>query len=175
MRDEINRLLSLYERREISRRGMIEAVAAVCVAAGAPGKASAEPSGAPLVNARTFNHVSLVTEDLAKSKAFYSRLTGLPVRSEAPGAFCEFRLENGFLGLYSQTFTARVGEKGAPPERPGFNHLCFGVEGFELKALETELKQAIPEAQPAVRYGSELYIHDPDGTKLQFADVNYKR
>src|SRR6185503_14948846 len=104
VKDQIDQLLSLYERRELSRRGVVEAVAALCAAAGAVGPASAQPSSAPLVKARTFNHVSLMTKDLARSKAFYSRLTGLPVRSEAPGNFCEFRLENGFLGLYSQTF-----------------------------------------------------------------------
>lgn len=167
-------MLSLYERRQISRRGLIEGIAALSVGAGSPVAAAAQPS-APLVKARTFNHVSLVVQDLAKSKAFYTRLTGLPVRSEAPGSFCEFRLDGAFLGLYSQAFINQVGAKGDPPQQPGFNHLCFGVEGFEMKALEAKLKQAIPEAKPVVMYGSELYISDPDGTKLQFADVNYKR
>ena len=175
MKDQIDQLLSLYERRELSRRGVVEAVAALCAAAGAVGPASAQPSSAPLVKARTFNHVSLMTKDLARSKAFYSRLTGLPVRSEAPGNFCEFRLENGFLGLYSQTFMDSIAPKGDPAERPGFNHVCFGVESYDMRRLEGELKLAIPEAKPAVKYGSELYAYDPDGVKLQFADVNYKR
>jgi catechol 2,3-dioxygenase-like lactoylglutathione lyase family enzyme len=172
MLEEVDRLLSLYERRAISRRGLAEAVAAMCVASAGAAKAqAAAPAVAPT---RTLNHVSLVTADLAKTKAFYSRLTGLPVRGEAPGMFCEFKLENGFLGLYSQDFVARFAPKGEPAPPNGFNHLCLGVDGYNSKALAADINRAMPEAKAEVANG-ELYVRDPDGVRVQFADVTYKR
>jgi catechol 2,3-dioxygenase-like lactoylglutathione lyase family enzyme len=163
MRAEFDQLLGLYEQRSISRRGLIEAVAALSLAAG--GAAAAPAAGdVPVVRARTLNHVSIYSTDLARSKAFYSRLTGLPVMGEGPG-FCEFRLENGFLGLYREE----------PGQALGINHLCLGMDGYEPKSLLAKLQATMPEAKASVEYGNQLYVRDPDGAKVQFADVSYKR
>ena len=163
MLEEIDRLLTLYEQRTISRRGVIEAVAALSLVAGA-GKGATTPPATPVVRARTLNHVTITTADVARSKAFYSRLTGLPVRDEGPG-FCELRLENGFIGLYARE----------PGQRFGINHVCLGIDGYEPKALLAKLKTAMPQAKPVIEYGDQVYVHDPDGAKIQFADVTYKR
>src|SRR5436190_18494268 len=118
MKSEVDRLLNLYEQSSISRRGLIEAVAALSLAAGAAG-ASTKPGVTPIVQARTLNHVTITTANVARSKAFYGRLTGLAVRDEGPN-FCELQLENGFLGLYSP-WEAK--------QRVGIDHVCLGIEG----------------------------------------------
>ncbi len=159
---EMDRLLGLYERRSISRRALLEALAALTLGPAVAGQTG--PSPAPLVRARTLNHVTLNSSDVAKSKAFYQRLAGLPVRDQGKD-FCEFRLAEGFLGLYAT----------GPGQRPGFDHFCFGIEGYDPKRLLNHLQQSLSEAQPALEYGDQVYVRDPDGVKVQLADVSYKR
>lgn len=162
MKADIDQILNLYERRSISRRALIEAVAALSLAAGGAAGSPAA-ANAPLARARTLNHVSIFTDDLARSKTFYSRLTGLPVRGEGAD-YCEFQLENGFLGLYRE-----------PGQAPGINHLCLGMDGYDPNALLATIQAAMPEARPAIEYGDQFYVRDPDGARVQFADVDYKR
>ena len=118
----------------------------------------------PVVPARTLNHVTITASDVKRSRDFYGRLTGLPIRDEGPG-FCEFRLENGFLGLYAP-------EAG---QRPGFSHFCFGTAGYDAAAVLARVKAAMPEAKPHIEFGDQVYLDDPDGVEIQFADVGYKR
>jgi len=59
----------------------------------------------------TLNHVTLYSSDVVRSKAFYQRLTGLPIQAEDKES-CEFRLESGFLGIYAPD----------AGQRPGFNY-----------------------------------------------------
>ena len=163
MLPEFDRLLNLYERGGISRRALLEGVALLALGSAVSGQTRPSAAGEPLVRARTLNHVTLVAADVAKSKAFYERLTGLAIRDEGKD-FCEFRLEGSFLGIY-----AREAEEAA-----GFNHFCLGIDGYDAKRLVGQLKQAIPEADATLEYDSQVYVRDPDGVKVQFADVNYK-
>jgi hypothetical protein len=39
----------------------------------------------------------------------------------------------------------------------------------------TALKAAVPEAKPTLEYENQVYVQDPDGVRVQFADVRYKR
>lgn len=164
MHQEIQELVSLFEARAISRRGFAESILALCVTVGGAGKVSAQVAATPVVQARTLNHISIYTADVARSKAFYERLAGLKVRDEGPD-YCEFRLENGFLGLYS-------GQAGQPL---GINHLCLGVSGYDAQALVGRIERTMPHAKPVIENSDQVYVHDPDGAKIQFADVTYKR
>jgi catechol 2,3-dioxygenase-like lactoylglutathione lyase family enzyme len=105
-----------------------------------------------------------MTPNVARSKAFYQTLTGLPVRDEGTD-FCEFRLDNGFLGIYEPD----------PGQEAGFNHFCFGIENYDPQRALAALKASVPQAAPTLEGGSQVYVHDPDGVRVQFADVSYKR
>lgn len=164
MQQEIQSLISLFETHAISRRGFAEGVLALCVTAGGASKATAQVAATPAVRARTLNHVSIYTADVTRSKAFYERLAGMPIRDEGRD-YCEFHLKNGFLGLYSN-------QAGQPL---GINHLCLGVDGYDAQGLVQRIERSIPQAKPFIENGDQVYVHDPDGAKIQFADVTYKR
>jgi len=164
MQHEVDQLLSLYERRCISRRALVGGLAALVLSSRVFGQTRPSSAQEPLVRARTLNHVTINSTDVRRSKAFYQRLAGLSVRDEGKD-FCELRLEGGFLGLYAP-------EAG---ERNGFNHFCFGIEAYEPKRVLGDLKQAIPEAHPTLKYGDQVYVRDPDGVRVQLADMSYKR
>jgi catechol 2,3-dioxygenase-like lactoylglutathione lyase family enzyme len=168
MDHEAERLVGLYDRGGLSRRQLLQGLFALGVGphvAGplAPGGGGQGQSPA-LFRARTLNHVTLYASSVARSKAFYQRLTGLPIQAEDKD-FCEFRLESGFLGIYAPD----------PGQQPGFNHFCFGIDGYDPQATVSALKRALPEAKPTLEDQGQVYVQDPDGVRVQFADVGYKR
>lgn len=160
MHHEVERLVDLYDGGGITRRQLLQGL----LAAGIGGRIGASVQAAPVFQARSINHVTLYVSDVARSKAFYQSLTGLPVRAE-DATFCELRLENSFLGLYAPD----------TGQRPGFDHFCFGIEQYDPAAALARLKQAVPNAQPTLENGDQVYVRDPDGVRVQFADVKYKR
>lgn len=168
MHREVERLVGLYDRGGLSRRQLLQGLFALSV-----GPYVAHPwasdlgevgQGAALFHARTLNHVTLYASSVARSKAFYQRLTGLPIQAEDKDS-CEFRLEGGFLGIY--TPDAR--------QQPGFNHICFGIDAYNPQAAFTALTSAMPEARPALENQDQVYVQDPDGVRVQLADAGYKR
>ena len=165
MHYEMERLVALYDRGGLSRRQLLQGLFALSV-----GPYVANPlatdSGqtASLLHTRTLNHVTLYATSVARSKAFYQRLTGLSIQAEDKD-FCEFRLEGGFLGIYAPD----------AGQQPGFNHFCFGIDAYDPQATIAALKTAMPEAKPVLENRDQVYVQDPDGVRVQFADVQYKR
>ena len=165
MHYEMERLVALYDRGGLSRRQLLQGLFALSV-----GPYVANPlatdSGqmASLFHTRTLNHVTLYATSVARSKAFYQRLTGLSIQAEDKD-FCEFRLEGGFLGIYAPD----------AGQQPGFNHFCFGIDAYDPQATIAALKTAMPEAKPVLENRDQVYVQDPDGVRVQFADVQYKR
>lgn len=155
--DRLEQLLTLYDQREISRRDLLGALALLGIRAASGGGPGAVAQG------RTLNHVSLGVADLRRSTAFYDRLLQLPVRDRG-AEYCEYRLENGFLGLYQQ-----------PDMRRGVDHVAIGVEGYEPNGTLQALRRAFPHASSELLYEDQVYIADPDGARIQLCAVKYKR
>jgi hypothetical protein len=57
----------------------------------------------------------------------------------------------------------------------GFDRFCFGIERYDATRVLGDLKRAIPEAHPTLEYDDQVYVRDPDGVRVQFADVSYKQ
>ena len=164
MEHEIDHLVTMYEQRNISRRALVECLAALALGSRLFGQSAPMQKSEPWVHARTLNHVTILTPDVARSKRFYKKLTGLATRDEGKDFF-ELRLEGAFLGVYAPD----------AGRRPGFDHVCFGIEDYDAKRVFGELQRAIPEAHPTLEEGDQVYVRDPDGVRIQFADVKYKR
>jgi len=168
MHYEMERLVGLYDQGTLSRRQLLQGLFALgvspCVAGPVAGGLLGAGQTSSLFHTRTLNHVTLYASSVARSKAFYQRLTGLPIQAEDKD-FCEFRLEGGFLGIYAPD----------TGQQPGFNHFCFGIDAYEPQATLTALKAAVPEAKPTLENENQVYVQDPDGVRVQFADVRYKR
>ncbi len=168
MLDQLETLVSQYDRGGLTRRQLLQGLVALGVGAELARPADAlgqvPTPAAPVLKARTINHVTIYSSDIPRSKAFYQSLAGLPVRDEGKD-YCEFRLSGSFLGLYAV-------EAGS---RPGIDHLCLGVDRFEPKAAFAAIKAAMPEATPTLEPSDQIYVRDPDGVRVQLADVTYKR
>lgn len=114
MKQLLETMLDGYEHGKVSRRHFIQALVALGVGGGTACEMLAASAPEPLFKTRTINHVTIYVSDVARSKAFYQRVTGLPIRDEAKD-FCELRLDAGFLGLYAP--------KAAGPR--GFDHFLL--------------------------------------------------
>ena len=49
-----------------------------------------------------------------------------------------------------------------------------GIEDYDAPRALATLKSAVPDAQPTLQ-GDQVFVRDPDGVRVQFADVKYKR
>ena len=167
MATEMEDLVALYDRHAITRRQLLQGLVLLMMQPHTRHDAISVSSAAvsePVFRAHTINHVTLMTSNVARSKAFYQTLTGLPIRDEG-NDFCEFRLDSGFLGIYEPD----------AGQAAGFNHFCFGIENYDAQRAFAALKTSVPQANPTLEGGTQVYVHDPDGVRVQFADVSYKR
>ena len=168
MNDELERLFMMYDGGQLNRRQLLQGLLGLGLGTGLLSTHNpVSASGGlrqPLFRAHTINHVTIRTADVPRSKAFYQSLTGLAVRAEDKDS-CEFRLQHGFLGLYAV-------EAG---QRAGYDHFCFGVDAFDAPRALAALKSAMPDAQPSLESGDQVFLRDPDGVRVQLADVKYKR
>jgi hypothetical protein len=112
MKQLLENMLDGYENGKLSRRQLIQGLVALGLSGGAACQGLAASAPKPLFRTRTINHVTIHASDVARSKTFYQRLTGLPIRDEAKD-FCEFRLDGGFLGLYALQASSSPSHLGA--------------------------------------------------------------
>jgi hypothetical protein len=88
-----DRLLTRFERGEISRR---ELLGTLCSLAGATSATAAEPMAGAV---KQLNHVTVFVQDVGKSVEFYQRLFGMPLRTrQDPGV--NLSAGSGFFGIY---------------------------------------------------------------------------
>jgi catechol 2,3-dioxygenase-like lactoylglutathione lyase family enzyme len=152
----IDTLVTAFESGRLSRRQLVQGLAAM-VAAGAPAAAEAQT---PAIPALSLNHVSLAVTDPEASKQFFQKTFGMPVAS-TQGTGINLSLGTSFLGLYKMPNPGRV------------DHVCLGVANYEVNAMAAKLeaqgiKATIRKDKP------EVYFNDPDGIRFQLENKDYR-
>ena len=152
----IDTLVSAFESGRLSRRQLVQVLAAM-VAASAPAAAEAQT---PAIPALSLNHVSLAVTDPEASKQFFQKTFGMPVAS-TQGTGINLSLGTSFLGLYKMPNPGRV------------DHVCLGVANYEVNAMAAKLeaqgiKATIRKDKP------EVYFNDPDGIRFQLENKDYR-
>jgi catechol 2,3-dioxygenase-like lactoylglutathione lyase family enzyme len=171
---------------EISRRDVLLSLPALAAARHVFAQA-----GSPPIRVRGINHVTLAVSDVRRSVDFYQGLFGMPVASRQ-GTTTNLQIGAGpqFLG---------VSAAGANP--PNINHLCLGVDNFDVDRISASLarrgvkktdvagnatgggllggpmlmrvRTRGPEAGGDRSGTPELYFTDPDGIVVQLQDSRY--
>lgn len=152
----IDTLVAAFEGGRLSRRELVQGLAAIVAATAAP--AAAQP--APPIPALSLNHVSLAVVDPEVSKQFFQRTFGMPVAS-TQGAGINLALGTSFLGLYKMPNPGRV------------DHVCLGVDNYDVNGMAAKLeaqgiKATIRKDKP------EVYFTDPDGIRFQLESKDYR-
>src|SRR5262245_8775535 len=122
MVEQMDKLVSMFERKLIDRRQLLTMLAA---AASAPA-ATAEAAPASALEGLGLNHVTVAGKDLERSRAFYEQLLGLSMLHNGPShgmAFYNLRLKgNNFISLIRS-------------DTPHIDHLCVAVANFDADRI----------------------------------------
>src|ERR1700704_4581871 len=117
----------MKEAFHISRRRMLLSLPALALAPRAFAQA-----GSQTISVKGINNVTLFVSDLKRTVDFYQGLFGMPVISRQGTTGANLQIGNGpqFLGLASARSNA-----------PNINHICLGVENFNIDRLKNILRQ----------------------------------
>lgn len=153
MEHVISDLVTSFERGRLTRRELVQALAAVAMAgAGVPAAAVSLKSG-------SINHTSVLVSDMARSIDFYNRVFGLSVVNEdKPNKISR-------LGVAGKVLVSLRVE---PP--PGLiDHFAIGVENFNRDAVTANLKEMGLTPRENLEFG--FHVKDPDGANVQITAI----
>jgi catechol 2,3-dioxygenase-like lactoylglutathione lyase family enzyme len=151
--------LKLVERFELgllSRRQLVSRLTGLGAAMAAMGQtalARDEDEGGTF-EAKGLDHVALNVRNVPLSRDFYIKHLGLKVTRDGGE-------DNCFLGSGDDFFLTLF--KG---ERPGLNHYCYSIRGYDAAKAEEKLKGVGLKPR---REGDRLYFPDVDGIEVQVA------
>jgi catechol 2,3-dioxygenase-like lactoylglutathione lyase family enzyme len=149
----ISDLVGRFERGRLTRRELVQALAAVAAAS-----VSAPVAGASLKSG-SINHTSVLVSDMARSIDFYNRVFGLSVVNEdKPNKIS--RLGAGGKILVS----LRV-----EPPAGLVDHFAIGVENFNRDAVTAQLKEMGITPRENLEFG--FHVKDPDGANVQITGI----
>ncbi|MEP6565312.1 MAG: VOC family protein [Mesorhizobium sp.] len=121
---------------------------------------------------------ALYVTDLAEAEAFYSDILGLDLLGKVDGRHIFFRCGSGVLLIFNAEATkippapdARL--KVPPHGTVGDGHLCFAASAEEIvrwKAYLEAKKIAIESEFEWSQGGRSIYIRDPSGNSIEFAE-----
>jgi catechol 2,3-dioxygenase-like lactoylglutathione lyase family enzyme len=148
----ISNLLDRFERGALTRRQLIQGLAMLTAASGAPALAQSQEGG---LKGAKIDHVSIQVTDLPRSIAFYQTMFGFTILSEdKPNEIV--RLGAGgkvLVSLHHKNPTGIV------------DHFAIGVEKFNREAATQELKRR--GANPEDNLDAGFHIKDPEGVSVQ--------
>jgi catechol 2,3-dioxygenase-like lactoylglutathione lyase family enzyme len=121
---------------------------------------------------------ALYVTDLTAAEAFYTDILGLTLLGKVEGRHLFFRCGPGVLLIFNADATkvppapdARL--KVPPHGTVGEGHLCFAATADELAGWKAHLeakKIAIESEFEWPQGGRSLYIRDPSGNSIEFAE-----
>ena len=158
MTDQLDVLVSAYDRGTLSRRELLQALALVAV----PSAVAAQSGATPAMKGRLLHHVNVQVSDVAKSEAFYRALLGLPASRVVQGPDNHgLDLPGGGLIILQRSDT------------PGkIDHFCVGVENWNADRLRAATKAAGIERVIGTA-GDNFFVADPDGLRVQVSAVDW--
>jgi len=121
---------------------------------------------------------ALYVTDLAAAEAFYTDILGLVLLGKVDGRHLFFRCGSGVLLIFNADATkippapdARL--KVPPHGTVGDGHLCFAASAAEIARWKAHLeakKIAIESEFEWPQGGRSIYIRDPSGNSIEFAE-----
>ena len=167
MNSMVDSLFDQYDRGRVTRRNLVQALAALVLPASTRAQDGASVSG-PIVRGLSVNHVQLTVSDVPRSFAFYERLFGVtkgwPATDAGTGIHMD--LPDGYISIDSG-----AGQKG------GITHFSVAVDHMDragAKRLTDKINSELPDAKARDAYqantgGSTVNLRDPDGVFVQIS------
>src|SRR5580698_1003122 len=168
MKSMIDSLFDQYESGTITRRGLVQALAAFALPASLMAKDDPADS-APIVKGLAVNHVALVVSDVERSYAFYHKLFGVkkgwPATNAGTGVHLDFP-NSGYISVDSTS-----------PKKGTITHFSVSVDKLDkdiAKRLADKINSEMPEAKARDLFQandgvSTVNLTDPDGFYVQIS------
>ena len=152
MEQTISQLVTRFEQGRITRRELIQSIAALTAVS------TTAAAAAPL-RAGSINHVSVLVSDLQRSIDFYNRVFSLSVINEdKANKIVRLGIDKKIL----------VSIRLEPP--PGLvDHFAIGVDNFNRDAVTRDLKEMGLTPQENIEFG--FHVQDPDGANVQITGI----
>ncbi len=148
-------LVEDFERGLLSRRQLASRLMGLGAALSVmPRVAEAHQGESSTFQATGLDHVALNVSSVLRSRDFYIKHLGLKVIRDGGE-------DNCFLGTGDTFFLTLF--KG---DRPGLNHYCYAIKGYDVDRAEEKLKAAGLKPR---KEGNRVYFPDPDGIEVQVA------
>jgi len=121
---------------------------------------------------------ALYVTDLQAAESFYADVLGLPLLGKVDGRHLFFRCGPGVLLIFNAEATkvppaADARLKVPPHGAVGEGHLCFAASADEIAEWKAHLeakKIAIESEFEWPQGGRSIYIRDPSGNSIEFAE-----
>jgi len=167
MASMVDSLFDQYESGRMTRRGLVQALAALVL----PAKILAQdaaPAPAPIVRGLGVNHIGLTVGDIERSYVFYQKLFGVtkgwPATNAGTGIHLDFPI--GYISVDS------VAEK-----KGVITHFSVSIDHIDqdsAKTLADKINSELPGANARAAYQandgvSTVNLIDPDGFHVQIS------
>jgi catechol 2,3-dioxygenase-like lactoylglutathione lyase family enzyme len=155
MLNQIERLVTEYERGKLSRRTLLAQLGALVTVAGLGRPALAADEKTPTFKALGLNHIALDVTNVPRARDFYQRHLGLTMRSDGGERNCFLDCGDHFVALFKA-------------DKPAMNHYCYSIRGYDAANAVERLKAA---GLTPRRADNRVYFDDPDGLECQVAEM----
>jgi catechol 2,3-dioxygenase-like lactoylglutathione lyase family enzyme len=170
MESVISHLLAQFDEGKLTRRQLIQALAAVALVGTGEDVVAAQAAG---FRTRNLDHLSYDVTDYRRTRDFYAGLMGMAVANDNGMNSCELHFGDATgVGVRDRTMmsirtaaTARV------------DHLAFRIDNWDTDRVRAELERRGLQAQLA-RGGAldtpnyvSLTVQDPDGLGVQISGI----
>src|SRR5258708_26796518 len=141
----ISNLLRRFEKGALTRRELVQGLAALAAAGGTASTSPAQEAG---IKGTRIDHISIQVSDLPRSIAFYQTMFGLTVVSEdKPNEIVRLGIGKTLVSLHHKSPTGLV------------DHFAIGVEKFNQETVTRALKARGANPEQDLDAGS--HIKDP--------------
>ena len=128
-----------------------------------------------VIKARHILETVLYAEDLSAARRFYGEVLGLPVYQEVDGRLVFFRCAGQMLLVFNPKLSSSQSSRQGPPAHgtKGNGHVCFRSTVEELKDWQKHFEAQGIAIERIVDWpdgGRSLYIRDPAGNSVEFAE-----
>jgi catechol 2,3-dioxygenase-like lactoylglutathione lyase family enzyme len=166
----ISRLVEQFEDGRLTRRQLIQGLAAVAMAAGGAADASAQGAAFRTLN---LDHLNYDVTDYGRTRDFYAGLMGMSVANDNGKDACELHFGDARgVGVRDRTM---ISIRTAPAAR--LDHFAFKIDDWNTDRVRAELERR--GLKPRLARGGELdtpnyvslTVQDPDGVGVQISGI----
>jgi catechol 2,3-dioxygenase-like lactoylglutathione lyase family enzyme len=163
----VDSLFDQYERGGMTRRRLVQALAALILPARMLAQ-DAAPAPAPCVRGLGVNHVGLTVSDIDRSFAFYQKLFGVSKGWPAT---------NAGTGIHLDFPTGYISVDSVAPQKGVITHFSISIDHIDtesVKILADKINSALPDAKAKSAFQANdgvttVNLIDPDGFHVQIS------